>query len=314
MSIPDDLTERIRAFQESRVLLAAIELDVFAALGDGATAEQAAAVTHTDPRATGMLLNALVALGVLRKKADVFTNTPDAVELGKARLPMMHIVHLWYRWTTLAECVRTGTAVTPDPAPATADWNAAFIAAMDYNAVAGAEPFVKAVGAQGVRRMLDIGGGSGAYSIAFARANPELHSDILDLEAVVPIARRHIEAAGLSGRIRPTVGDLHQPTYGSGYDLVLISAICHMLSPAANTEMLRKAHAALNAGGRVAIREFILDPGRTGPPQAALFALNMLVGTREGNTYTEEEYSAWLREAGFKDIRRLGPGIMVGTG
>jgi predicted O-methyltransferase YrrM len=188
---------------------------------------------------------------------------------------------------------------------------------MDYNARQRAPVVVEAVGTAGVRRMLDIGGGSGAYSVAFAQAGPELQADILDVPAVVPIVRRHIEAAGLADRIQVREGDLHQPGYGDGYDLVFISAICHMLGPEENIDMLRKSCAALVADGRVAIQDFLLDRDKTSPRQAALFALNMLVGTDRGSSYSEDEYAAWLRAARFTGVRRVrlpGPtGLMIAT-
>jgi predicted O-methyltransferase YrrM len=186
-----------------------------------------------------------------------------------------------------------------------AEWTEAFIAAMDSNAGGRASAVVSAVGASGIRRMLDIGGGSGAYSIAFAKANPELKAEILDLAAVVPIAQRHIDEAGVAGRVIARVGDLRADALGAGYDLVLISAICHMLGPDENRDMLAKSFAALAPGGRIVVQDFILNPDRTGPRMAALFALNMLVGTEHGDTYTEEEYSSWLRDAGFSGIHRV---------
>jgi SAM-dependent methyltransferase len=124
---------------------------------------------------------------------------------------------------------------------------------------------------------------------------------------VLPIARGHIREAGLEGRVAVREGDLRAGDLGQGYDLVLVSAICHMLDEAENQDLLRRCARALNPGGRVAIREFILDPDRAGPPRAALFALNMLVGTPRGNTYTEAEYRSWLGQAGFREITRPEP-------
>jgi uroporphyrinogen-III synthase/predicted O-methyltransferase YrrM len=315
---PDTLIERIRAFQESRVLLTAIELDVFAATSEGATAAVVARKIGAGPRATEMLLNALAALGVLEKRDDVFRNTPEAARqlCGDSRLALMHTVHLWPRWSTLTECVRAGTAVARQPREAHGeDWTTAFIAAMHRNAMERAPLVVQAVDAGAVRRMLDVGGGSGAYSIAFASANPDLRAEILDLAAVVPIARGHIERAGLAERVTARAGDLGSRSYGAGFDLVFISAICHMLGPEENRAMLRKSFQALAPGGRVVIQDFILEPGKTAPLQAALFSLNMLVGTEKGSSYSEDEYAEWLRKTGFTEIRRVhlpGPtGLMI---
>jgi cyclopropane fatty-acyl-phospholipid synthase-like methyltransferase len=164
--------------------------------------------------------------------------------------------------------------------------------------------------------MLDVGGGSGAYSIAFATANADLNADILDLEAVCPIAQKHIDAAGLSDRVKTRTCDLRKDPFGEGYDLVFVSAICHMLSPAENLDLLRKCHAALRTDGRVVVQDFILESDKTAPKSAALFALNMLVGTTAGSSYSGDEYAAWFEQAGFREtchIRLPGPsGLIIG--
>lgn len=310
--LPEPLALRIRAFQESRVFLTAIELDLFNAVGAGATAAQVAAALATDPRATEMLMHALVSLGMLEKQGDVFRNSPDATRYFVStspddhRMALMHIVNLWTRWTSLTDCVRTGAAAPDrsDLARQSADSTEAFIAAMHSNASERAPAVVEAVGIRGVRRLLDIGGGSGAYSIAFARANPELRAEILDLASVVPIAQRYIGRAGVTDRVTPRVGDLRAGNFGAGYDLVIIFAICHMLDEQENADLIAHSFAALAPGGRLVIQDFLLNPDRTGPPMSALFALNMLVGTARGNTYTEEQYRSWMRAAGFDEIRR----------
>jgi (2Fe-2S) ferredoxin/predicted O-methyltransferase YrrM len=323
-TLPDDLAQTIGVFRESRVMLTAIELDLFTAVGQGASATQIAGKLGTAPRATEMLLNALTAMGMLRKQDGTFRNTPVAARYfvkgspDDAQAAMMHTVHLWDRWSTLTECVRAGTTVSHEATrERREDWTQAFIAAMHRNAVERAAQVVQAVGTEGVARLLDVGGGSGAYSIAFVRASEELHAEILDLETVIPIAQSHIDKAGLADRIKTRAGDLRAGALGEGYDMVLVSAICHMLSPEENRDLLERCRAALAPRGRVVIQDFILEPDKTAPKTAALFALNMLVGTRAGSSYSEPEYAAWLRAAGFDDVRRVrlpGPsGLMLGT-
>jgi cyclopropane fatty-acyl-phospholipid synthase-like methyltransferase len=165
--------------------------------------------------------------------------------------------------------------------------------------------------------MLDVGGGSGAYSIAFAKANPVLTADILDLASVAPIAQRHIQEEGVTDRVSTRVGDLRSDPLGSGYDLILVSAICHMLSEEENRDLFERCHAALVAGGRIAVQDFILEPDKTAPAWGALFALNMLVGTRGGSSYSEAEYTDWLNGAGFREIRHValpGPASLMVAG
>jgi predicted O-methyltransferase YrrM len=264
-----------------------------------------------------MLLNALVSLGALGKHGDRYENAPAAQPLAapEQRLALMHFVNLWNRWSTLTECVRKGTQAHRDPIESRPlEWTEAFIAAMHQNAQGRAPEVVKAVGAENVRRMLDVGGGSGAYSIAFAHANPELVAEILDLPAVIPIASRHVAAAGLEGRVRVRSGDLKRDDLGGGYDLVFVSAICHMLSPDENRRLLGRCFGALRPGGRIVIQDFVLDASKTSPRLAALFSLNMLVGTERGASYSEPEYRAWLNEAGFHSPERVdlpGPSLII---
>ncbi len=318
--IPDDLMQTIRAFQESRTLLTAIELDLFTHVGGGASAAEMAFRMKTDLRATEMLLNALVAMNVIEKRDGMYRNTPVAAEhltASGARMALMHHVNLWMRWSTLTECVRQGGSVTLEiPESRDPGWTEAFIAAMHYNAQARAPEVVRAVDASKVRRMLDVGGGSGAYSIAFAHANPELEADLLDLPPVTPIASRHVAAAGLAGRVRVRAGDLKHDYLGAGYDLVFVSAICHMLSPDENRRLLARCAGALAAGGRLVIQDFVLNPDKTSPRNAALFSLNMLVATERGASYSEPEYRAWLKEAMLRGIKRVdltGSTLMIGT-
>jgi (2Fe-2S) ferredoxin/predicted O-methyltransferase YrrM len=325
--LPDELTDLLRGFQESRALLTALEFDLFTAVGDGADAQQVATTLHSHPRATEMLLNALASLRLLVKREGVFYNSPATARHfvsgspDNARPGLLHTAHLWHRWSTLTDCVRAGTAVADDRNAEIAargqHWTEAFIAAMHRNASERAPLVVRAVGAENVGRMLDVGGGSGAYSIAFAQANSGLRAEILDLAAVEPIALRHILDAGVMDRVKVRAGDLRSDALGEGFDLVFISAICHMLSPAENLDLLRRSREALAPGGRIVIQDFILEPDKTAPRFAALFALNMLVGTREGSSYSEPEYAAWLAEAGFGDVRRVRlpgiTGLMIGS-
>jgi (2Fe-2S) ferredoxin/SAM-dependent methyltransferase len=306
--LPEDLHQSINGFRESRAILTAIELDLFTSLGEGADASGVAGRLGTDPRATEALLNALVAIGLLEKRQGTFTNGPVAERYllegseHDSRAAIMHTAHLWPRWSTLTECVREGTAVArthPD------EWTEAFIAAMHKNAAFRAPLVAQAVGLDAARRVLDLGGGSGAYSIAFARANEQVKAEVFDLASVVPITQRHIDDAGLTGRVTTRVGDLRDEDYGTGYDLVFLSAICHMNSPAENRAMLAKVFNALEPSGRVVIQDFILAPDKTRPKTGALFALNMLVGTRGGSSYSESEYAGWLEEAGFTNVRRV---------
>lgn len=317
--LPDELNSLIRSFMPSRAALTALELDVFSAIREGATAETVAHTIDADSRATEMLLNVLVGLGLLEKKDSTFFNTPASARFfqggsrDNARGGLLHTAHLWHRWSTLTECVRAGTSVAGGNRDD--NWVRDFIAAMDRNARERAGVVLKALDLSRVERMLDLGGGSGAYSIAFARAVPGLKPVLFDLGDVIPLARENIRTAGLTERISVHAGDMLRDPLGENYDLVFVSAICHMFSPEENQRLFKRGYAALVAGGRFIVQDFVLEPDKTAPHQAALFSLNMLVGTRAGSSYSEPEYAAWLRNAGFSDVQRVrlpGPtGLMI---
>ena len=228
----------------------------------------------------------------------------------------MHTAHLWHRWSSLTECERAGTSVetgSREDSPVSD-----FIAAMDRNARERADAVVRATGVDSIKRMLDLGGGSGAYSIAFTRAVPGLRSEILDRSDVLPLTQEYIQEAGLADRIATRAGDMLSDPLGENYDLILASAICHMFSPEENRSLFRRVRQALGPKGKLVVQDFILEPDKTAPQFAALFSLNMLVGTRGGSSYSEPEYASWLRDAGFENVRRvrlLGPaGLMIATG
>lgn len=319
--LPDDINEAIRAFMPSRAILTALELDVFTAIGVGATAQSVAAKIHGDERATEMLLHALVSLNLLEKREATFFNTPLSARFfsedsrDNARPALMHTAHLWARWSNLTECVRTGTSSWRSRD--TGGEVSAFIAAMERNAKERTAAVVNAIGKNGINRMLDLGGGSGAYSIALARAMPQLKSEILDQGDVIPLTREYIRSAGLAQRISTRVGDMLHDPLGENYDLILLSAICHMFGADENRKLFRRIYDALAPHGRLVVSDFILGPNKTAPRHAALFSLNMLVGTQAGASYSELEYADWLRDAGFSEVQRVrlpGPsGLMIGT-
>ncbi|MGB9284238.1 MAG: methyltransferase, partial [Candidatus Sulfotelmatobacter sp.] len=166
----------------------------------------------------------------------------------------------------------------------------------------------------GVHRILDLGGGSGAYSIAFAKASPEITCEILDVPEVVPLTADYVGKAGVSAQVSLRAGDMLRDDFGSGYDLIMLNAICHMFSEGQNQYIFRRAHSALAPNGRLVVQDFILNPDKAGPLQAALFSLNMLVATDAGASYSEFDYTNWMKAAGFTEVRRInlpGPSSLI---
>jgi SAM-dependent methyltransferase len=301
------------AFQESRILLTAHELGVFNAIGKGRhTSAAIAALIGTDPRATDRLMNALCGMGLLAKENGRFSNSEAAAQCLVEGSPgylggLMHTVHLWDTWTTLSEAVRKGTSVPHTGGGTRGEgWLSAFIAAMHDRAVRQASAVVGQIDLSNVTRVLDVGGGSGAYAMAFARANPRIRATVFDLPGVVPLTTSYIGREGLTERVDTIAGDYLKDDLGAGYDLVFLSAVIHSNSAEENAALILKCARALSPGGSVVVLDFIMDEERVAPSHGALFALNMLVGTAQGDTYTESEVSRWMTGAGLSGVSQQG--------
>ena len=310
---PDAVLGLGRSFMESRVLLTAVELDVFTPLASQAmTAAEAAGALGADLRGTTTLLDALVAIGLLEKKEDRFRCTPDAADLlsrgstGTVVPMLMHSVALWRRWSGLTDVVRQGT---PAPRPSEPEQQAkdreAFIGAMHTVGSRLAAEMVAAIEPCDATRLLDVGGASGTYTQAFLEACPGMRATLFDLPPVIEMARRRLGPTDVIDRVGFVAGDFYRDELPQGHDLALLSAIIHQNSAEQNVELYRKIFRALEPGGRLVIRDHVMNTDHTQPRRGAIFAINMLVGTAGGGTYSFEEIRAGLEVAGFTAVRLL---------
>jgi len=308
-----DLLTMARGFMTSRVLLTAIELQVFDSLQEARTAPELAASLGTAPRATERLLNALVGMGLITKDEDGrYDNTVESwrflvSESAESLVgPLRHYSYLWKSWSALTEVVRTGHPIRPpEDATKQQDRLDAFMTAMERFAHDRAPVVAKLVDLSEAERMLDIGGGPATYSIAFCRRYPELRVTLFDLPAVAPLAEERIADARLSDHITVQAGDYNVDEFDTDYDFALLSHILHSNGPDQNIALLTKAFSALGPGGMLLIQDFLTDESRAYPPSAALFGINMLVNTEEGDVYSQNQVTKWLTEIGFIDVSRL---------
>jgi len=307
----EDFRETVIAFQKSRIILTAMELGIFTVIGNGRkTSKEVAQKLGTNERATERLMNALCVLNLLDKKYGEFSNTPFSlkylVEGGIDYLAgLKHTAHLWHTWSNLTEAVRKGRAVgIPAIQQRGSEWLKAFIAAMHDRAKNIAAHVVSLIDLKNVKTVLDVGGGSGAYAMAFVKANPKIKAAIFDLPEVIPITRNYINKEGLSSKIQLISGDYNKDNLPKGFDLIFLSSIIHSNSPEVNQKLINKCVSCLNLNGQLVIQDFIVDESRISPPQAVIFALNMLVATEAGDTYTEAEVKNWIKKAGISNILR----------
>ena len=312
---PNTLLPMVTKFQESRILLTAAEMDVFTLLENNPlSAGEISEKTKATERGIALLLNAVVSLGLLEKKEEKYSCTAEvAAALSTAsKTSVMPFVKLaaggWKRWSDLTDIVRHGKGQIKGPAfdidPGEQE---AFTGAMHAAAYKLAPAIVAAIEPGKAEKLLDIGGGSGSYTQAFLEASPGLTSTIFDLPSVISLAENRLAATGLLDRITLVGGDFYKDDLPTGYDLALLSAVIHQNGPEQNTELYRKIFQALQPGGRLVVRDHIMNAEHTQPTGGAFFAVNMLVVTAGGRTYSYEEIKSSLASVGYININLIQP-------
>ena len=305
-----------RGFSRARVLLTGVELDIFTLLAeDSLSAGEIVDRLNSDLRATTILLDALVAMELLVKEKHRYRTNPEVTPLLTADskesiLPgLMHTAHLWKTWSQLTDVVVDGgPASRPDTG--SDDRTKAFIGAMHVGALRIAPELIKAVDPGPARNLIDVGGGSGSYTIGFLKAFPGMKATLFDLPDVIPMAEARLAEERLMARVTLVGGDYNVDDLPGGHDLALLSAIIHQNSHEQNVTLYKKVFDALDPGGRIIVRDYAMDNDRTRPASGALFAINMLVNTEGGNSYTYEEIRGGLEEAGFGKVRQIQDGEM----
>lgn len=318
---PEQIRSLAYGFQQSRIILTAIELDLFSVIDKQLLPSvEVAQKLGTDERATDRLMNALTAIGLLRKAHGKFYNTEAASQyLVKGKPEYMgglhHTNNMWDTWSTLTESVKQGKSILNRDRKNEKKLES-FIEAMHYRAVHEAKIISLMLDLSNVKKMLDVGGGSGAFCFEFIRKNPGLNAVIFDLDDVITLTKKYAAESGVEKNVSFIPGDYLKNDFGSGYDLILLSAIVHINSYEQNKDLILKCSKACNPKGQIIIRDFIMNDDRTSPAGGALFALNMLVATKNGDTYTEKEMREWFAFAGIKNVQRkdtsFGSNLLIG--
>ncbi|WP_432822465.1 methyltransferase, partial [Trichloromonas sp.] len=303
-------------------LHAGVKLDVFTPLAaQSLTAAELAAKLSVSERGLVMLLDALAALELLTKEGDRYAATPSAAEFLSRSAPgyLGHIIrhhqHLVEGWARLDESVRSGGPVRRRVShEADKAERESFLMGMFDLAMLIAPRVAAQVDLSGRRRLLDLGGGPGTYAIHFCRQNPELQGVIFDLPTTRPFAEQTLARFDMAGRIAFVAGDFLSDPIPGTYDVAWLSHVLHGEGPKDCARLLAKAAAALEPGGLLLVQEFILQPDRTAPLFPALFSLNMLLGTPDGQAYSEPELRKLLRSAGLEQVERLSLELPNGAG
>ena len=311
---PDDVLEIFLGFWISRTVMAAVELGVFEALGaegapDGLDLEQAQGVLGLSARPTRALLDTCVATGLLGKEDGRYRNSPlaDRYLAAGSEYSLRNYVlderWCWPAWGKLEDALRADHQLLPEDAEGYHAFPEDFF--LDFlhgHSLAMGERLAAAVDFGAARRIMDVGGGSGAVSIALCRAYPHLEAIVVDQPPVVARAAAHVDAAGLSHRITTWPANMFESPLPEGCDTAVVANVLHDFSPARAREILGRVVAALPPGGRVVILEIVPDEERRSPPLAVAFSVAMIVNTAGGDAHTAAQYGAWLEEAGLTGI------------
>ena len=325
---PESLLQLNFSFAASRILAAGVQLGLFSLLAGGpASAGDVAGKAGTAERGTAMLLDALVGLGLLTKPGGRYQLTPatarylvrDSADYMGAFLENDSI---WESWGRLAETVRTGRP--PRQLESEAEAEKFFPGLIRTLHVLNREPARKAAAALGAgttRRslnVLDVACGSGVWGIAVAEADAQARLTFQDFPGVLEHTKKYVHRHGLDARSDYLPGDLKRVDFGAArYEVALLGNIVHSEGEPSSRDLFRRLHRALKPGGQIVIVDMVPNEERTGPPYPLIFAVNMLVNTREGGTYTLGEYTRWLNDAGFPKVTTADIGshspLVIGT-
>lgn len=321
---PQLFFQTINAYQRTEALKAAIELEVFTAIGEGnATADEIAKRCGASERGVRILCDFLCVMGFLGKDGNRYSATPDTAMFLDKRSPaylggaveFISSSTLTDAFRNFAETVRRGGTQLEGGgtvAPDNPIW-VKFARGMAPMMALPAALMAKLVDPAADRplKILDIAAGHGLYGIEFAKNNPAARVVALDWPGVLAVAKENAAAAGVSDRYSTIEGSAFDVDYGAGYDLVLLTNFLHHFDPPTNETLLRKVHAALADGGRAVTLEFVPNDDRISPPDTAPFSVMMLGSTPSGDAYTFRELEQMLTNAGFKssELHQLPPSI-----
>lgn len=300
-------------YWETKILLTAVKLDLFSTIdARPRTAGEVAQRIGADARTLELLMNALVATGVLTKDGDRFANTSVA-QTHLVKTSSSYIGHLlmlhdaeWNNWGKLEEAVKTGRSpATQHVFETDPELGASVLSVLHRIGEQSGPALAKRLALGEARTMLDLGGGAGTNAIAFCSVYPELKATVFDLPQTLRVTERTVKQAGLEDRITLKPGNFNKDSLGASYDIVLMSDILHYQDDRMNAAVVKKVHAHVNPGGRLVIKDRFLDDAGTGPAWTTAFAVHILVNTEKGRCYRTADAMRWMTDAGFDNVTEL---------
>ncbi len=309
---PSRIIDLANAFYESCVLFTASDAGVFEVLAELGSADASVVADRLslDPRGTRLLLDAAVAIDLLEKTDETYRNSAESSAFlvpgapGSLAGAIRYNRDVYPAWGELPELIRTGEPVEKPEVHLGEDESRTrtFVLSMHHRAMGIGRAVVPLLDLDDKRKLLDIGGGPGTYSVLLAQANPDLNCRVMDLPEVATIAEELINQQGMGERVKTFSGDYRHASFPDGNDVVNIFGVLHQESPESIQDILNRAYDALAPGGAIHIMDMMTDASHTAPRFSALFAVNMALTTANGWVFSDEELTGWLRAAGFEDV------------
>lgn len=298
------------AYWNSSILHVANALDIFTKLAkEGpATADEMAKRCNADARGIEMIMMGCICLGFLRKEAGKFHNTPlaDTFLVEGSQRNQRGIVSMFkdwvLPWSRLEDAVRTGAPVVEKQHDHGEEATRIYITGMLHRGIPQAQLLAEEVDLTGRKKMLDVGGGPGIFSIIMCQKYQGLKADVLDLPQTLRVTRDIIKGWNAENLVSTVEGSYMDDGYGEGYDVVLTSSMISQEGPDIVKHILRESYKAMRSGGIVLIQEQFLDDEKTGPMLPVQVGLNQLIHTPAGRAYSAGEVAEFAREIGFTDL------------
>lgn len=317
---PGKIFETCFAFAPSRILLAGVELEVFTHIYNGHnTSKKIANISGADQRGMEILLNSLTALNFLTKFNGIYGLAPISEKFLVKGIPTYYgdFVHnvdiLWEPWRDLTNSVKTGKPFTPLEREEGEEFFKKLVSQIFPMSYPAAKVAAEKLGIKD-STILDVAAGSGVWGIAFAENDINTKIIAQDWPGVLEITKKFVNKFGLDDRFNYISGDLRKVDLGNNYDLIILGHICHSEGAENTIKLISRCYSSLKNGGKLLIADMIPDDERCSAVFPLIFAVNMLVSTTDGNTFTMKEYDEWLKDAGFHDRKMLdvpGPSPLI---
>ena len=306
-------------YWETKILLTAVKLDLFSALkGKPCSSVQLAQQLCFSERPLNLLLNALVAMRVLKKEEKTFFNA-EVAQRYLVKSQEEYVGHLlllhdaeWENWGKLEDTIRTGhSPVSQHVFETNPDMGVNVLSVLHRIGRESGPNLAKRMQLNGAKTLLDVGGGAGTNAIACCQEYPNLRATVFDLPQTLEMTKTVIQKVGLEDRIQTQAGNFLHDIFDGKYDAALMSDILHYQSGETNAKLVAKIHEALSPGGQLVIKDRFLDPSGTSPAWTTAFAIHIMVNTEEGQCFTSQEAMDWMSDTGFQNVCELEPCAVV---